>query len=113
MFSSRIASVRNSLPRFSLALVAFVGITTTFFGCSERADDGDAISAEFVGRRACVKCHATEYNLWRDSHHDLAMDIASDSTVLGDFSGATLDHDRPEVIEPSIELCYYLAVVTE
>lgn len=42
--------------------------------------------AEFVGSEKCKKCHESAFNKWRGSHHDLAMDVASDSTVLGDFS---------------------------
>ena len=42
-------------------------------------------SSEFVGSEKCKKCHETAYNKWRGSHHDLAMDVANDTTVLGDF----------------------------
>jgi tetratricopeptide (TPR) repeat protein/formylmethanofuran dehydrogenase subunit E len=45
--------------------------------------------AEFVGSEKCKKCHETAYNKWRGSHHDLAMDVANDTTVLGDFSDAS------------------------
>ena len=44
--------------------------------------------AEFVGSEKCKKCHETAYNKWRGSHHDLAMDVANDTTVLGDFADA-------------------------
>ena len=42
-------------------------------------------SSEFVGSEKCKKCHEPAYNKWRGSHHDLAMDVANDTTVLGDF----------------------------
>ena len=42
--------------------------------------------AEFVGGDKCISCHLKEYNLWKGSDHDNAMDIATDSTVLGDFN---------------------------
>ncbi len=42
--------------------------------------------AEFVGSEKCKKCHESDYNKWRGSHHDLAMDVANETTVLGDFS---------------------------
>jgi predicted CXXCH cytochrome family protein len=45
--------------------------------------------ATFVGRRACIACHQSEYSVWKGSHHDLAMTVATEATVLGDFSGAT------------------------
>jgi len=42
----------------------------------------------FVGTAACIACHREEYESWRGSDHDLAMDVAADSTVLGDFDDA-------------------------
>ncbi|SFF06808.1 multiheme c-type cytochrome [Thermophagus xiamenensis] len=47
--------------------------------------------ATFVGKESCKQCHLAEYNDWLGSHHDRAMDIATDSTVLGDFSGIKLE----------------------
>ncbi len=49
-------------------------------------------SAEHVGAAACAACHAGEAQLWTGSHHDLAMQEATEDTVLGDFSGATFTH---------------------
>src|SRR5690348_3937816 len=49
-------------------------------------------TAEYVGRQACVGCHASEDRLWQGSHHDPAMQEATAATVLGDFGGATLTH---------------------
>ncbi len=40
---------------------------------------------EYVGDLACVSCHTKEYNEWSISDHFKAMQIANDSTVLGDF----------------------------
>lgn len=42
----------------------------------------------YVGAAACGACHAPEYEAWQGSHHDLAMDHATDDTVLGDFDDA-------------------------
>ncbi len=44
----------------------------------------------YVGKDACIECHETEYNDWHGSDHDKAMDVANDSTVLGDFNDAVL-----------------------
>ena len=44
--------------------------------------------AEFVGGKECVSCHQREYNLWKDSDHDKAMDVATDSSVVGNFDNA-------------------------
>ncbi len=48
--------------------------------------------AAFVGSGACADCHAAETAAWRGSHHDRAMEVADDSTVLGDFNDAKLTH---------------------
>jgi tetratricopeptide (TPR) repeat protein len=47
----------------------------------------------FVGRDKCQPCHKEAYETWIGSHHDLAMDVATDSTVLGDFNDVTFVHD--------------------
>ncbi|NIL94409.1 MAG: ammonia-forming cytochrome c nitrite reductase subunit c552 [Woeseiaceae bacterium] len=47
---------------------------------------------EFVGSLACKSCHVTEFEGWRDSHHDLAMQPANASTVLGDFDDAGFEY---------------------
>ena len=41
---------------------------------------------------ACARCHEDETTAWRGSHHDLAMQPADESTVLGDFDGTTVEH---------------------
>ncbi|MFC1720569.1 multiheme c-type cytochrome [Pseudomonadota bacterium] len=41
---------------------------------------------QFVGSAQCRDCHNPEYDMWEGSHHDLAMDVANEKTVLGDFN---------------------------
>ncbi|MFT5058893.1 MAG: Tfp pilus assembly protein PilF [Planctomycetota bacterium] len=55
--------------------------------------DNTALPQEptFVGRQSCEECHATESKLWRGSHHDRAMDHATESSVLGDFNDAKFE----------------------
>ncbi len=48
--------------------------------------------AEFVGGKKCKKCHEKAYKAWTDSHHDKAMDVANEKTVLGDFNDAVFEH---------------------
>ena len=40
----------------------------------------------FVGSIECRDCHNPEFDSWEGSHHDLAMDVANEETVLGDFN---------------------------
>jgi predicted CXXCH cytochrome family protein len=58
-------------------------------GCAGRSDPEPATH---VGRAACAPCHAPEAERWEGSHHDLAMQEASEETVLGDFDDATFVH---------------------
>jgi predicted CXXCH cytochrome family protein len=48
--------------------------------------------ATFVGSKKCGECHKPEYDNWLGSHHDLAMDQANETTVLGDFNNAEFGH---------------------
>ncbi|MEX0642888.1 MAG: HEAT repeat domain-containing protein [Pirellulales bacterium] len=47
---------------------------------------GTMTRAKYVGRQTCASCHQTEHKLWLGSDHDLAMDLATDATVLADFN---------------------------
>jgi predicted CXXCH cytochrome family protein len=49
--------------------------------------------ATFAGGKNCIECHQQAYQLWKGSNHDNAMDVASDSTVLGDFNNAEFSFD--------------------
>ena len=46
----------------------------------------------YVGVTVCSECHTTEVAAWTGSHHDLAMQEASEETVLGDFTGTTFSY---------------------
>ncbi|MFP6751896.1 MAG: multiheme c-type cytochrome [Pirellulaceae bacterium] len=50
------------------------------------------LELSYVGRSRCIECHQEQGDLWHGSHHDLAMDMATDQTVLGDFDNAELEH---------------------
>lgn len=49
-------------------------------------------SASYIGREACAECHVEQVRLWQGSHHDLAMQPATDETVLADFSDTSFDY---------------------
>jgi len=46
----------------------------------------------FADPGTCFECHAEETRAWRGSHHDLAMQKATDATVLGNFDNAEFEH---------------------
>lgn len=52
----------------------------------------DAV-ATYIGRDSCAECHQQEVDAFHGSDHDLAMDYATDETVLGDFNDVTFVHD--------------------
>ncbi len=45
----------------------------------------------FAGSRKCMDCHRAEYDKWQNSLHDRAMEVAADTTVLGDFNNAAVE----------------------
>ena len=79
-------SLRSPLRRAGRKLL-FPAAALSLFIC------GFGLAAEYSGSEACRGCHETEYEAWRGSHHDLAMQPANDETVLGDFDDATFEHE--------------------
>ncbi len=53
---------------------------------------GIPLSPRYIGSGVCAGCHVEQTAQWSGSHHDLAMQSASEETVLGDFNNATLIH---------------------
>lgn len=56
---------------------------------SEQTNPVKPVSLAFVGTQQCVDCHQQEYRLWLGSHHDLAMGLPTNESVVGDFSDTT------------------------
>jgi predicted CXXCH cytochrome family protein len=51
-----------------------------------------AVPVGFAGQAICASCHPRQAEPWTGSHHQRAMQPASEATVLGDFAGARLSH---------------------
>jgi tetratricopeptide (TPR) repeat protein len=85
---------RLSASKLALALTAAIILA---IGCFVFADYWIALpadaSATFVGRSACIDCHREQSEAFAGSHHDKAMELATDASVLGDFNDATIEHD--------------------
>lgn len=47
----------------------------------------------YVGSEACRECHPQAFEQWKQSDHFKAMQIATDSTVLGNFNNVTYTAD--------------------
>jgi hypothetical protein len=90
----------NVLRRWELAgLIALAVIVLTIPLAAFRQHatvDSSAESApvSFAGTASCIDCHPGETKAWRGSDHDLAMNEATEETVLGDFGDVTVTlHD--------------------
>ncbi len=49
-------------------------------------------AAKYVGVEVCAGCHQPQAERWKTSHHALAMEKATPATVLGDFSGVSVEN---------------------
>jgi tetratricopeptide (TPR) repeat protein len=80
-----------SLQRWNIiglaALVAIVLLIPIYVLRQGRMPEGPSAkpAPTFVGRNECKSCHEDAFQSWLNSDHDKAMDVAADSTVLGDF----------------------------
>ena len=50
-------------------------------------------TSSYVGEKACAECHSKEMHEWQGSHHDLAMMVADEKSVKGDFNNATFNYN--------------------
>lgn len=87
------------IDRVRGATLALLLVAASLTGCG--GDDASAPTTKttlpagppkFVGTARCVSCHEAAVKAWRGSDHDLAMQDATEATVLGDFGGARLEH---------------------
>jgi Flp pilus assembly protein TadD len=75
--------------------IALAALATFALACDSTGTPHDTATtgeAEWVGRQVCATCHQDEHDTWRGSHHDLAMQEATEATVLGDFGGSTFEY---------------------
>jgi predicted CXXCH cytochrome family protein len=70
------------------AVIAALALSSFRIGWEAYADE----PARYVGGAVCSGCHAPETARWKGSHHALAMQEATEATVLGDFGGARFEH---------------------
>jgi predicted CXXCH cytochrome family protein len=87
--------IRNFAARGCAAGAVAAAVLACGAGDSPEAADSPAGSAPigaegatFVGSAACAPCHPQQQGLWTGSQHDLAMQPATEETVLGDFDDA-------------------------
>ena len=89
---SRPASLR--IVVLGLIAASVLGVVLWRWTARVRGQEaGPASTATYVGQERCGQCHAEQAQAWRTSHHAQAMQVASDSTVLGNFSDAHFTKD--------------------
>ena len=74
---------------------AIAVLATAVAGCSDSTVDTQETALEpavFVGSAACADCHASEYELWRSSHHYAAMLPPTDESVAGGFDDQSYEY---------------------
>src|SRR5258706_7339147 len=64
------------------------GAPRSSMGAAEHATAEER--AEYVSSERCGSCHAEPFRAWKTSHHRLAMQVPSETSVLGDFDDKTL-----------------------
>ena len=94
--------IKYSIYRLTIAGTISILIILIFFACSKRSRDvrmtktglsekTTSVVSEFKGRESCKECHQKQYDLFQGSDHDMAMDTATDLTVMGDFNDVTFE----------------------
>lgn len=77
---------------FLLGALATSGCAPAPGAVSAAVASPERAPAHAVGGPVCGECHPRELALWRGSHHDRAMEVATVGAVLGDFRDASLSH---------------------
>ena len=62
------------------------GRSGVFSAATSAPTESSMQPARYVGGSTCGECHASEQAAWHGSDHDLAMQVANDQSVLGDFA---------------------------
>ncbi|MBE9489504.1 MAG: hypothetical protein IMY67_04365, partial [Bacteroidetes bacterium] len=72
-----------------MKIISFVFLSFFIISCTsdskksnykEIAQTSNKYIDGYTGDATCIECHKTEYDLWKGSHHDLAMQIANEAT---------------------------------
>ncbi|WP_299553012.1 tetratricopeptide repeat protein [Seonamhaeicola sp.] len=80
---------------FVLAIILLVSCNNKENKYVEAKKESVFVSSElipddhFLGDKACAVCHIDEVKDWQGSHHDKAMQIATDATILADFNNTS------------------------
>jgi len=71
-----------------VSVVVAVAISVAVYQSRPLPAGPATVAAAHVGGKVCAECHAAAEAAWRGSDHDLAMQVADQKSVLGDFANA-------------------------
>ena len=94
-------------------LLFIISIGYLFLSCNSKEQSSPETRLAYtpnayVGEAACIQCHTQEYNDWKGSHHDWAMKLPTDTTVLGDFNNASFSADGENYLFYKKDSTYYV-----
>jgi predicted CXXCH cytochrome family protein len=75
-----------------LALLGGCGVEESPSPPSDEASRPAVSAPEYVTSAECRECHAEAFDAWSGSHHDRAMQAATEQTVLGAFDDIEYTH---------------------
>lgn len=81
---------RRGYTRHILLIAIIIGLTALWAAADYWTAEPASAPASYVGRQQCVDCHREQSDAWMGSHHDHAMELASDDSVRADFDNVQL-----------------------
>src|SRR5882724_3233071 len=85
------------MSKFSKLIKAAIALGVTALAVKAAWDWYSALpleamnSAQYVGGSTCAQCHQAQQDKWHGSHHDRAMELATDELVVGDFNDTSFE----------------------
>jgi uncharacterized protein with PIN domain len=90
---------RYPILKYFVSAITIIWISGIFYFSCDQQKEGPAVvekidtknskyelmDAQYVGSESCKSCHEVEYHDWKGSHHERAMMVAHDSSVLANF----------------------------
>ena len=89
-----ISAVQFHISIKNIVFFIFITLSISLFSCKEKetyspleiALKNHKHDEGFIGSSKCADCHKPEYDDWIGSDHQLAMQLPTDETVLGNFN---------------------------
>ena len=91
--SAKSKSGKSTLIAAAGVLLAAVCAIAVWRWSAVHGQESKPSAATYVGEERCAQCHADQVKAWQTSHHAQAMQVANDSTVLGNFNNAHFTQD--------------------